>query len=446
MIKKQDHHYPLAPDFTLDVYIDSTGRITPVEPIDLPATNGYCWLLAIEYKAKSRWAIPAIKIKNSESLYLFTQYFEAGQSGKRMLNLSGVTSFENICLVTTHCKLATQATLLGFNTPPLNDGGPILIVAPHPDDAELAAYGFYRQHNDQVWILTLTAGENQKRLERQYLPHLDNQLAAASRRKGWIRTWNSTTTPLLAGIPLERNIMLGYFNDTLPALLENLKAILPSRVDATLKPCAFRLWNQITLATDPEPNNSGQDLLRDVIGLLDHIKPHTLVITHPEIDPHPDHIAAAQVCAMAIREAKYRPEQVLMYANHLAGTRGFPRGPAHAAAGLWPLNQNKSRLGQWRIYSKYLDLELQKEKAFALDTMHDLRVPLRLEKRLKRWLHRRLSGIPRSEWRDYGAHDYFQTHIKAHEVFAVVPVSAFLAGMQVDSIEQRLSSSESEHI
>ncbi len=165
-----------------------------------------------------------------------------------------------------------------------------MIIAPHPDDAELAAYGLYRQHAERAWILTLTAGEYQKRLDRQYLPFLDPDLKSASRRKGWIRAWNSATTPMLAGLSPERLYMLGYFNDTLGALLETPTIPQPSLGDETLSPADFRGWNPGPLASDERangPENRGSDLLADLERLLDEIRPSTVVTPHPELDPHP---------------------------------------------------------------------------------------------------------------------------------------------------------------
>jgi len=141
------------------------------------------------------------------------------------------------------------------------------------------------------------------------------------------------------------------------------------------------------------------------------------LVTHPELDPHSDHIAAAKACAKAIRLSDHIPEKILLYANHLNGLRGFPYGPPHAAAGPIPMSSHPLLLSPFGFHSEYLTLERQKEKTIALDTMHDLRAKERLEKRLKRWLRRRISGIPASAWRDYATHDYFQTHIKAHENF-----------------------------
>ncbi|WP_069384146.1 PIG-L deacetylase family protein [Halomonas caseinilytica] len=426
MSRVHDHYLPLAPEHDMQARIDDQGRLRTASA-EL-GTLGWTWMLEIQYTAPGLWRLPGITVAEHDRPR-FTQYLETRQSGKRLLNLNGIDDLTAVTLSPQGCRLSSQARLLGFPRPPLDDG-PLVIIAPHPDDAELAAYGLYRQHAERAWILTLTAGEYQKRLDRQYLPFLDPDLKSASRRKGWIRAWNSATTPMLAGLSLERLYMLGYFNDTLGALLETPTIPQPSLGDETLSPADFRGWNPGPLASDERangPENRGSDLLADLERLLDEIRPSTVVTPHPELDPHPDHRASSQALALAMRGAGHRPQRVLLYANHLRSQRGFPRGPAHAAAGIWPVQYAQSRLGPWSLYSQPLDLETQREKAVAMDSMHDLRDKPGWERRLKRATKRRLSGLSPRDWPCYGQHDYFQTHIKAHEVFVQTNAEAFLA-------------------
>ncbi|MFM9270159.1 PIG-L deacetylase family protein [Halomonas elongata] len=426
MPRVHDHYLPLAPERDMETSIDDQGRLR-ADSTELTA-QGWTWMLEVHYTARGYWRLPGITVKEGGQTR-FTQYLETRQSGKRLLNLNGIEDLANVTLAPQNCRLSSRARLLGFPRPPLDDG-PLVVIAPHPDDAELAAYGLYRQHAERAWILTLTAGERHKRLDRQYLPFLDPDLQSASRRKGWIRAWNSATTPMLAGLAQQRLYMLGYFNDTLGALLKAPTEHQPSFGDETLTPADFREWNLHPLASDEQTNgaaNRGVDLLADLERLLDEIRPSTVVTPHPEIDSHPDHRAASQALAMAMQNTRHRPQRVLLYVNHLKSQRGFPRGPAHAAAGVWPVQYAQSRLGPASLYSQPLDLETQREKAVAMDSMHDLRDKPGLERRLKRAVKRRLSGISPRQWPRYGQHDYFQTHIKAHEVFVQVDTEAFRA-------------------
>lgn len=435
MPQQSDHRYPLAPDVTAAVSFDAQGGLICEDDL-LAGTPGtpiadMTWMLAIDYHARGRWAVPGVTTWQGDC-ECFTQYLESDQSGSRLINLTGITRLDDIRLVARRCQLAPSATLLGFTPPALSDG-PLLILAPHPDDAELAAYGLYQRQQQNSWIVTLTAGERQKRLDQQYMPGLDGDAASASRRKGEIRAWNSATTPLWAGVKAEQLVMLGYFNDTLATLLKSPKQeVNVEWLDDEVTPAVFRRYNRFPLPSDAHNNgsrNSGDALLKDLTELIERIRPSTVVVTHPEIDPHSDHQATARALALALRETRHQPRDVLLYANHLKGVRGFPRGPAHAAAGVWPLNQPRSALGLWRLYSEVLSDAAIREKAVALHTMHDLHVPVNLDKRVKRWFSRRLSGLPAHVWKDYGPHDYFQTHLKAHEVFAYVDAATFVAAL-----------------
>ena len=65
-----------------------------------------------------------------------------------------------------------------------------------------------------------------------------------------------------------------------------------------------------------------------------------------------------------------------------------------------------------------------------METMHNLHAKDRLEKRLKRWWGR---TVRRDGYHHYGLHSYFQTHIKAHEVFSWVSGDDFVSGMLQDA-------------
>jgi LmbE family N-acetylglucosaminyl deacetylase len=412
-----------SPDLSLPVTIQANGQLKVHGHTKIVDAESYSWLLQVHYRSRGRWRLPGITTWQG-NFELFTQYFPAGSTGWQALNLTGITSLDSLKATSKCCQLNDTASLLGFRHPDLTNGR-ILIVAPHPDDAELASYGLYARHNHNSWITTLTAGETLNRLERQYLPGLDENIQLGSLRKGRIRAWNSATTPLLAGLSAERLVMLGYFNDSLSALLADPERIIPSPAGPDITPRDFRIWNSYGLDSDSFSLNCGKHLLQDLTDLIGDIKPKTLIVTHPELDPHSDHIAAAKACAKAIRFSGHPPEKILLYANHLNGLRGFPYGPPHAAAGPIPVDRYPLPLSPFGFHSEYLTLERQKEKAIALDTMHDLRAKERLEKRLKCWIRRRISGIPSSAWSHYGAHDYFQTHIKAHENFYTLPGKRF---------------------
>ena len=420
---QRDHQLPLAPDWECKATINDNGMIQLADPaiaaLSAVDVRPNTWMLEVRYRATSRWKLPAVTTldrSKSQATELFTQYLEPNETGKRLINLTGIESLDQLQLTLKHLTLERDATLLGFRNPDLANG-PILIIAPHPDDAELAAFGIYSQHPKNTWIVTLTAGERLKRLDKQYWPGLDDSLEEASQRKGFIRAWNSATTPLLAGVPAEQLVMLGYFNDTLAALHEKPDTLVPSQSAPAITPDTYRQWNKLSLPTDGQAQNTGENLQNDLASLLNKIKPTTIITPHPDIDPHADHIASTRHLQAAIEQSGHSPKHLLLYANHLKSTRGFPRGPAHAAAGVWPTQINAPTPRDDKVASFPLSIGVQKQKALALHSMHDLGGTPGLERKLKRKFKRLLSGIPAMHWTDYSGHDFFQTHIKAHENF-----------------------------
>ena len=416
-MKQLDYQYPLAPDWQLPVTIDASGRLV-FNKDEVPELDTMTVLLEFGYAAKSKKKMGVILL--SQPNYQAEgreceQYFEPGQSGKRYVNLSAFDHLDELTLKANGCLMGEQARLVGFRNPDLKQG-PILIVAPHADDAELAAYGLYAKHHENVWIVTLYAGETLQKLDKQYIPNLDTKRDEGIARKAAIRHWNSMTTPLLANVPSKQLINLAYTGVTVDNLHSVPHTEIPYGVSGC-NPSYFRQWNGVPLANDTKGENSPQAMIDDLAQLLNIIKPTTVLVTDPEIDPHPEHRAAANALALAIAQSGDAPEQVLLYINHLKDIHDFPYGPEHVTSALAPNYQEFRQLKTVKVFSQPLSLATQKDKVVALDSMHDLRAKDRFEKKLKRWWKEKRFGYG---YRYYGNHAYFQTHIKAAEVFTVV--------------------------
>jgi LmbE family N-acetylglucosaminyl deacetylase len=419
-----DHSYPLAPSWVSPVTLSPDGKLDASAVGELV---NHTLLLEFGYEATHKRRQGRIGIAGAESGQ--PQFFEANQRGRRFLNLTGLTRLDEIALQGRDCRWQAEARLLAFANPALEDG-PVLILSPHPDDAELAAFGLYSDHAERSWIVTLSAGEKLGRLDRQYIPGLDGDLASASARKGMIRAWNSVTTPLLTGVSAARLFCLGYFNDSLAKLVADPDSLVAHAQLPELTPAPFRRWNPQPLPGDEQAANRGRLLVADLAALLIRVRPSSVLVTHPEVDPHGDHVATAQALALAIQQSGHCPSRVLLYANHLRKVHDFPYGPEHAGTTLPPWQSEHSRLGPWHCYSHPLTLARQKEKVVAMETMHDLHAKDRLEKRFKRWWGR---TVRRDGYHHYGLHSYFQTHIKAHEVFSWVSGDDFVSGMLQDA-------------
>lgn len=411
--------YPLAAHTSVSFDLSADNAL--VVPQTLTTQNVWLQLDFIQAGRE-----PCIEVMLGDRC-LSRQFFRPQTIGQRLLNLSQlqISAGAELHFRARGCKFRPQVTLLMFDSIELT--GPVLIVAPHPDDAELAAFGVYRQHAEQSWIVTLSAGEHLQRLDRQYIARLDQNIDQAEVRKGVIRSWNSATTPLLAGIPPSRLVMLGYFNMTLSALMQTPEQVVPFPRSMPVSPAEFRRFNLFALPSDETVANRGDDLIHDLIALIEQIKPQSILVTHPELDPHPDHQAAAVALGRALQHTRHCPEHVMLYANHFRGVRRFPFGPEHANTSLPPADLPVSVFGSWKLWSQALPLAIQQEKVCALDTMHDLRHEWHLDRRLKVWWQQKWAKFP---YRYYGKHPYFQTAIKAQEVFTWLSGPQFIAGMQ----------------
>lgn len=71
-----------------------------------------------------------------------------------------------------------------------------MILAPHADDAELAAFGLYSAHSANTSIVTLTQGE----IEADHYHRLGLTKEEAARLKGRLRAWDSLAIPLWGGV------------------------------------------------------------------------------------------------------------------------------------------------------------------------------------------------------------------------------------------------------
>ena len=427
-MNKLDYQYALKSDCEFQLSIVKLNKNTAEINVSNLDSNinydDYTWLLEFDYQSNHKKKLGMISIIHSNIISppKDSQYFEPDQKGLRYLNLTGFNFKNKLIFHCRYCSIGEKIKLLGFKKPSLSDGN-ILIIAPHADDAELAAYGLYQDFSENVWITTINAGQNVQKLSQQYVHNLDDNLSDAIKRKAKIRAWNSMTTPLLAGVNFNQLSYLGYFGITKESLYTKINEPEVDKIVGKLPSMAYRGMNSLSLPNDVLQQNTGSALVKDLVSLIEQIKPTTILVTHPEIDPHHEHVVAAHAAAIAIKQASYKPKRILLYVNHLRDNKNFPYGPEHARTALPPWYTSESTTGSFSCYSHPLNLETQKNKVIALDSMHDLRSKDRIEKKIKQWWSKK---ILKNEFNYYSNHIYFQTHIKSDELFFVVDLARFL--------------------
>ncbi|MDR0702016.1 MAG: PIG-L family deacetylase, partial [Azoarcus sp.] len=294
------------------------------------------------------------------------QTFERGVAGLRYLNLTGFANAlknSGLDLLGQHCRLVGEPVLWRIPNPDYRQKR-LLIIAPHADDAELAAFGLYSQAKE-VWIVTLTAGE----IETEHYRRMGLAPAEAARTKGRLRAWDSIAVPLWGGVPPEHCAQLGYFCLQLSAMRAEPEKAIPSREAELCDTRPFRRYNRIQLASDADGIPSWKNLLADLRELMERARPEVIVLPHPYLDPHPDHVAAHAAILEILQTSSLRMQTLLTYANHLHDNDRWPMGEAHQGVALPPLMEATAA---FTPYAFSLDPKRQRDKAMALAMMHDL--------------------------------------------------------------------------
>ena len=295
------------------------------------------------------------------------QYFTAGDAGDRFLNLSflraTVTPGTRVSLRADGVVLASRdATLRVFSANP-DLSKSILVLAPHPDDAEIAAFGVYA--NRRATVVTVTAGNAGA---PTYEAVFDDP-AELYLFKGRIRLIDSITVPLQGGIPPDRTFNMGYFDARVAAMYEKRDEVIPEMYRPNSDVNVYRRENVGSLLSKRPRESKWSHLVDDTLALLKKVKPAVIVAPHPQLDTHRDH----QYVTVALSEALGRwkdPVTLLLYTNHADRNR-YPYGPAGTLMSLPPPPPGEIVFD--RVYSHPVTRSLQRLKLFALESMHDLR-------------------------------------------------------------------------
>jgi len=175
---------------------------------------------------------------------------EHGGNGARYLNLTDTfdDGSRKITLSGNRVSLPDQEVELSVYPRECLSGKKILVLAPHADDAELAAYGLYEKYAADTLVVTITAGEGGSFHYNNLYARNPEQMQAQYLQKGRMRVWNSLTVPLLAGVSSENILQLGYFDSTLQVMKQNPDADVKSTKLDTADVNLFRRANTSPLS------------------------------------------------------------------------------------------------------------------------------------------------------------------------------------------------------
>ena len=413
---KDDYQYQCAAHSQGPGVRLENGRLRVDQPLSLEGDETLILALTVKSGWLGRFLDPYVTITGGETYD--QQTFERGVNGLRYLNLSGsasALSAGELSLRGHFCRFQTPQLWI-FREPDYRQQR-VMVIAPHADDAELAAYGLYSQAKE-AWIVTLTAGE----IETEHYQDMGLCHVEAARLKGRLRAWDSLAVPRWAGVPETQCAQLGYFCMQLQAMQAAPDEAIVSREADLCDTRLFRQFNAFPLPGDVDGAPTWNNLLADLRALILQARPEVIVLPHPTLDPHPDHVCAQAAVLEALQGLEWQPLTVLGYANHLHDNDRWPMGSSGEGITLPPVFDPEQVL---QPYSVSLNLAHQRDKAMALGMMHDLQPPAPFKRRLRRLLQKLLAGRKPSP---YGENEFFRKAVRRHELFWVIDTTGLQQG------------------
>lgn len=352
---------------------------------------------------------PAVRVELRAGTATVVNDLDASARGLRWLNLSGLraqlAAGTRVEVLPQGATLDGQPAVLRTFTNRVDLTRRMLIVAPHPDDAEIAAFGLYASARD-VTVVTVTSGNAGDANYADDYPDPAEQY----RFKGFLRAVDSVTVPWQGGVPPERCYNLGYFDARIRTMHGTPRETVAELYGPNDDLSVYRRANVSRLLPNGPRKNSWANLVDDLEAVLKRVKPEIVVAPHPYLDTHSDH----QYVTVALAEAVQRwrkPARFLLYTNH-AGQNQWPFGPAQNQVPLPPYAD--ADLPVQAVYSFALSPDLRRRKLYALETMHDLRLSPAEQMACGDPNTARRPDYPRSP-----TSDYFRRGPRPEEVFFV---------------------------
>ena len=296
------------------------------------------------------------------------QYFDANAVGLRWLNVSSLREHladGAIVHIRTHgITIEPGPATLRLFANKLDLQGTILILAPHPDDAEIAAFGLYAGR--KATIVTVTSGNAG---DFNYRANVSDP-AEHYLLKGYLRAVDSVTVPWQGEIPPERCFNLGYFDARLLTMRQTPNDVVTEMYGPNQDVLPYRRANIGRLLPVESRTATWNHLVEDLANVFRKVRPDVVVMPHPALDTHLDHQYTAVAAVEALEKWDGRAT-FLLYTNHASENR-YPFGPAGTVMSVPPWSA--SEMVVERVYSHPVSPLLQRRKLFALESMHDLRL------------------------------------------------------------------------
>jgi LmbE family N-acetylglucosaminyl deacetylase len=344
-------------------------------------------------------------------------YLEPGTRGATWLNVSGLSGHAapgTVVSVRGHgATVSAAAAPVRLFASGVDLSGRILVLAPHPDDAELAAFGVYAERAST--IVTVTVGNagamNYEAVLRDPAEHYTF--------KGRIRLIDSITVPWQGGIRPESCFNLGYFDARVEEMYRKPGRPVPEMFAPNIDTLPYRRLNLGTLLPIASRSATWGNLVEDLEQVLRKVEPTVVVSPHPQLDTHSDHQFTTVALAQAL-ERWGRPVTLLLYTNH-ATAPDYPAGPAGTPMSLPP---HEGPVSLDRVYSYPLSASVQTTKLFAVESMHDVRLSPSRQYQLVIGTDRTVHPEPSGPAPDLA---YLRRGVRSNELFFVYDNATFAA-------------------
>lgn len=395
----------------IQLQISSNGFTLP--PIDADWDTAVL-PLQVESTRLGYWFEPYIEIRSGDSVS--TQYLDRGAQGRRYLVFSPrlLRSNQAVSMTGVHLSWPDQGReLLLFSTPQVTSGR-VLVIAPHPDDAEIAAFGLYSAND--AYVATVTTGDY---LDDAYR-HLEPDPTDRRALRGQVRTWDSLVVPTWGGVPSNRVVNLGYSNSSLHELFETRNDGHEKTATPKYDPNRFRGGAIDEMLGGRHAQPTWNSLVADLRMLIETVRPDTIIAPHPAMDAAPDHQFTTIALLEALAESGDQRALLLLYTNHHVLAEYYPFGPSESAIVLPPWFEDEPAFGG--VFSYPIDPELRQRKLFALDDMHDLRAAPRVvigQDPLERFLHRVAAVVDNLRRNPLDTYSYYRRAVRENELFFV---------------------------
>ena len=346
------------------------------------------------------------------------QYLDTNAVGVRWLNLTGLreqlAGGAEVVIRTHAVTLESETATLRLFDNHLDLKQRILVIAPHPDDAEIAAFGLYADRHASV--VTITAGNAG---DMNYRANVSDP-AEHYALKGYLRAVDSVTIPWQGNIPPERTANLGYFDGRLDAMYLAPRQTIPEVYGPNTDVALYRRANLSNLVSGAARSNSWPHLVEDLAAVLRKVNPEIVVMPDPRLDTHPDHEFTSVALVQALGQWQGNPI-FLLYTNH-TDSNHYPYGPAGTVVSLPP---GERPVSVQKIYSLPTPQALQIRKLFALESMHDLRLSPDEQSTCSVATIAHRPDYPRAP-----EEDYFRRAPRANELFYVFDKAGARAAIQ----------------